>query len=71
MAKGIVTFNQDYCKGCELCVNVCPVKIVEIDKGKINKKGYNPATVSDMEKCIGCTNCATMCPDVVITVEKN
>lgn len=71
MAKGTVTFNQDYCKGCELCVDACPVNIVQIDKNKINKKGYNPATVFEMDKCIGCTNCATMCPDGVITVERD
>ena len=43
---------------------------VEIDNTKINKKGYNPATVTNMDDCIGCTNCATMCPDEVITVER-
>ncbi|WP_368854370.1 4Fe-4S binding protein [Escherichia coli] len=37
----------------------------------MNKKGYNPATVFEMEKCIGCASCATMCPDVVITVERD
>lgn len=71
MAKGTVTFNQDRCKGCGLCIEVCPVKILEIDKTNINKKGYNPATVLDVEKCIGCTNCATMCPDEVIAVERD
>ena len=48
-----------------------PVKIVEIDKATINKKGYNPASVSDMDKCVGCANCATMCPDAVIIVERD
>ncbi|EQK45454.1 MULTISPECIES: 4Fe-4S binding protein [Paraclostridium] len=71
MAKGKVTFDQDLCKGCALCVSACPVKIVEIDKATINKKGYNPASVSDMDKCVGCANCATMCPDAVITVERD
>ncbi len=70
MAKGKVTFNQDLCKGCALCVEACPVGIVQIDKSTINKKGYNPASVSDVDKCLGCTNCATMCPDSVITVER-
>lgn len=70
MAKGTVSFNQDRCKGCGLCVQACPLQIVSIDKMTINKKGYNPATVIEIEKCIGCTNCATMCPDEVITVEK-
>ncbi len=69
-AKGRVTFNQDICKGCELCVTVCPVNILAMDTTKINKKGYHPATVVEPEKCIACTNCATVCPDVVITVER-
>lgn len=71
MAKGTVFFDQDLCKGCGLCIEACPVKIVSIDNNKINNKGYNPAIVNDMDKCIGCTNCATMCPDSVITVERD
>lgn len=70
MAKGKVFFEQEKCKGCELCVTDCPVDIVVIDKNVINNKGYNVATVTDMDKCIGCANCATMCPDGVITVER-
>lgn len=68
--KGRVTFDEDLCKGCGLCVSVCPTKIISLDDSKINAKGYHPATIADMEKCIGCANCAIMCPDVVITVER-
>lgn len=70
MAKGNVTFNEDICKGCGLCTTNCPMNIVVMDTKRINKKGYHPAIVSDMEKCIGCANCAMMCPDNVITVER-
>lgn len=70
MAKGKVYFNEDLCKGCELCTTSCPVDIVVMDKERINAKGYHPATVKEMEKCIGCANCATICPDSVITVER-
>ena len=70
MARGSVSFNQDRCKGCGLCVEACPKNIIVIDRVTINKKGYNPATVVNMDECIGCTNCATMCPDEVITVER-
>jgi 2-oxoglutarate ferredoxin oxidoreductase subunit delta len=65
-----VTFDEDNCKGCGLCVTVCPKKIIEMAKDRINKKGFGPAFVTDMEKCIGCAFCATMCPDIIITVEK-
>ena len=70
MAK--VSFRNDRCKGCGLCVDVCPKKIVMIDKEILNQKGYHVATVSEenMVKCIGCSFCATICPDCVIKVEK-
>ena len=68
MAK--VTFNEDICKGCGLCVDACPKQILKLDRSKINRKGHNPAVMPDQAKCIGCAFCATMCPDCVITVEK-
>ncbi len=68
MAK--VTFNEDRCKGCGLCVDACPKKIVTMAADRINSKGFHPATVIEMDKCIGCAFCATMCPDVVIEVER-
>ena len=71
-AKGSVEFRDDICKGCSLCVPVCPVNIISLAETKINKKGYHPAGVreGEMEKCIGCAFCAQMCPDLVITVHR-
>ena len=66
-----VTFKSDLCKGCGLCVSVCPKKIIALDTSVLNKKGYHPATVTEAEKCIACAFCATICPDVVIKVEKD
>lgn len=68
MAK--VTFDENRCKGCGMCVAACPRKILVLSQDKLNAKGYHPAACVDMEACIGCAFCATMCPDVVITVEK-
>ena len=59
-------FNEEICKGCGLCVTVCPKNIVALDTGKLNKKGYTPAGVTDSEKCIGCAFCAMICPDCAI-----
>lgn len=69
-AKGTVIFDTDACKGCGLCITVCPVKILALDTERINIKGYHPATAVEPEKCIGCANCATICPDTVITVHR-
>ncbi len=66
-----VTFATDLCKGCGLCVGVCPKKILALDTGTLNKKGYHPAKIVDQASCIACAVCATICPDVVITVEKD
>lgn len=68
MAK--LTFRQDLCKGCGLCVNACPKKLLSLDRDTINHKGHHPAKIDNPEACIGCAFCATMCPDCVITVEK-
>ena len=68
MARAI--FDEERCKGCGLCETVCPKQIIELEKSKINAKGYHPAHVTEAEKCIGCAFCATICPDTVITVEK-
>ena len=69
MAKGKVTFDQERCKGCGLCASVCPVKIIFLDSEVMNNKGYNVATVKEVDKCIGCASCGLMCPDGVITVD--
>lgn len=70
MAKGTVIFKQDICKGCGLCVSVCPAHILDMDDQTLNRKGYHPVTIVEPDKCTGCAICALMCPDEVITVER-
>jgi len=62
-----VIFNTDLCKGCGLCVSVCPTDIIFL-ADNLNAKGYRPATVVEQEKCISCAACGRMCPDYVITI---
>lgn len=54
--------------GCA-CTHV-PLKIIALDKTRLNAKGYHPAQLVEPEKCVGCASCATMCPDTAITVER-
>lgn len=61
--------DMDRCKGCGLCVAVCPKKVLDISN-VVNTKGYFPAYQAHPEKCVFCTTCCIMCPDVAITVEK-
>jgi len=69
MAKGItnVSIEKDRCKGCEICVSVCPENVLEMSKN-INVKGYFFAQPVRLADCIGCLFCAMMCPDVAITI---
>ncbi|MCR4441548.1 MAG: 4Fe-4S binding protein [Peptococcaceae bacterium] len=67
MAKAV--FQEELCKGCELCRNACPQGIIRLSE-KINSLGYHPAQLTDQGKCTGCASCALMCPDIVITVER-
>jgi 2-oxoglutarate ferredoxin oxidoreductase subunit delta len=67
-----VVFDEERCKGCELCVNVCPVNIIEMAEDRINSHGFHPAEVKDenQDTCISCKQCYQMCPDVCITLYK-
>lgn len=70
MGNIVFEVREEFCKGCGLCVSVCPKKILELSTDKTNSKGYTPMRIVDVEKCIGCLSCAKMCPDVVIRIEK-
>ena len=65
-----LTFKEELCKGCGLCVNACPKGILQLSKTKLNAKAHTPVEQTDPEKCIGCAFCAMMCPDCVIKVER-
>ena len=67
MAK--ITIEAARCKGCGLCVEACPKKLLKISEN-INAKGYHSAECTEPDKCSGCASCYMMCPDCVITVER-
>ncbi|MBN2831077.1 MAG: 4Fe-4S dicluster domain-containing protein [Candidatus Omnitrophica bacterium] len=64
-----VTIDREKCKGCLLCVGVCPKKLISRDKS-LNSKGHNPVKFQDKGECIGCALCAIICPDCCIEVYK-
>ena len=39
MAK--LTFKTDKCKGCGLCIGVCPKGVLALAEDKINEKGHH------------------------------
>jgi 2-oxoglutarate ferredoxin oxidoreductase subunit delta len=65
-----VRIDKDRCKGCGLCVDNCPQKVLEMSKD-INIKGYFYSSPVRQHHCIGCRICAIVCPDVAIEVSVN
>lgn len=69
MAKGRIVINEDLCKGCELCISVCPPGVIKMAADRFTPQGYHPAELVDPdEECTGCVICSIICPDVAITV---
>jgi len=58
-----VTINKAWCKGCGLCIAICPKKVLELD----SKAKCEPVRMDD---CIGCRQCENICPDMAITVKE-
>ena len=66
-AKGYIEIDAEYCKGCEVCIAYCPVKVISISD-KTNAAGYQYAEFSGSGACTGCAVCALVCPEVAIEV---
>lgn len=59
--------DRDRCKGCELCIEVCPVKVLEA-AAQLNSRGVFPPVLKRDGKCTLCTLCENMCPDLAIYI---
>jgi 2-oxoglutarate ferredoxin oxidoreductase subunit delta len=62
-----IEIDIDHCKGCQLCVEVCPQEVFELSTER-NAKGYLLPSALRMEDCTGCLQCEMTCPDLAITV---
>jgi len=64
------SIDEERCKGCGLCVTVCPKDVLEIATD-VSSKGYFPAYQARPDDCIFCATCCRMCPDVAITITES
>ncbi len=67
--KGEVHIITNRCKGCNFCIEFCPVKVLA-SSDSFNEKGYRPPKPAHPEKCIGCKMCELLCPEFAIYVTK-
>ena len=63
----MIEIKDDWCKGCGICIDRCPVDALE-ESDKLNKKGIHPARLKEKNECNFCRLCELICPDFAITV---
>ena len=54
--------NRDWCKGCGICVALCPKKVLELDE-------HDKVMAVRPQDCICCKLCELRCPDFAIEIE--
>jgi 2-oxoglutarate ferredoxin oxidoreductase subunit delta len=59
--RGILMIDENECKGCGLCVEACPPKVIRIDD-RMNHCGYR-AAIYIGAGCTGCGICFMACPE--------
>jgi 2-oxoglutarate ferredoxin oxidoreductase subunit delta len=64
-----IVIDEERCKGCRLCVSVCPKNLITVSD-RLNSKGFHPAEPVRKEECTACGLCYLICPDVAIEVWK-
>ncbi len=57
-----VIVDKEKCKGCEECLEVCTVKVFEMQEGK--------SVPINVKECLGCQSCAEVCKEKAITVKE-
>jgi len=59
--------NETWCKGCRICVDVCPTKTLEMVESPDRWEGVIVKVVR-MDDCTGCGICEVECPDFAISI---
>ena len=61
--------DADRCKGCGLCIAVCPRQLLRLGD-KPNRPGQLPVVLIEGGElaCTSCACCARSCPDLAISV---
>lgn len=59
--RGMLKIDEEECKGCGLCVEACPPKVISLGD-HLNHYGYRTAVYAGTG-CTGCGICFMACPE--------
>jgi NAD-dependent dihydropyrimidine dehydrogenase PreA subunit len=62
-----ISIDEFLCKGCTLCVEICPKDVLEMVDA-IDRWEGAIARVKDIDACIACFICEHECPDFALLV---
>ena len=80
VVDGVAKVDEDKCKACNQCVDICPRHIIALEPYKTKKHVTIPCSSHDKgpavtkvcsNGCIGCSLCAKACPKEAITMVNN
>lgn len=65
--RGEVHLILERCKGCKLCIELCPQEVLRLSDG-LNDKGYHYPQIAPGKEssCVHCEFCAMICPEFAI-----
>lgn len=65
--RGQVYLIPERCKGCEICVELCPKDVLQVSINT-NVKGYHYPEIAPGKEnaCVHCDFCTVVCPEFAI-----
>ena len=58
----VIVVDEQKCKVCGECVQICPVEIYKLEGGKL--------VVGNSDECSGCQSCVSVCEAQAITISE-
>ncbi|MHA2251161.1 MAG: 4Fe-4S dicluster domain-containing protein [Candidatus Kariarchaeaceae archaeon] len=64
----VLALDRDRCKGCSICVTICPYTALDMSTKKTHMGYIHPIEINGA--CIACRECVYACPDFALSIHK-
>jgi 2-oxoglutarate ferredoxin oxidoreductase subunit delta len=71
VSRGIIYLIPERCKGCQICIRLCPRNVLQASD-QTNEKGYHIPEIAPgkANACTLCGFCAMVCPEFAIYTQE-